>query len=308
MKYQPVFVYSKEYLVDLGDHVFPVEKYQMVYHRLCLEGIITDENLFIPYLPSREDLLLVHTENYLKELDNLIFSPATFFSEIPLTPEIVKAHKLAAGGSILAAEKALLQGIGIHIGGGFHHAFPSRAEGFCYINDVAVSIRKLQKAKRVRKVLIIDCDLHQGNGNAYIFRNDSSVFTFSIHQENLYPVKEQSDLDIGLPDLTTDKEYLLKLEKSLSYIWKIFTPDIVYYLAGADPYEKDLLGNLKLTMEGLKERDRMIITQCIERELPLMICLAGGYAVKVKDTVEIHCNTCRVAVECCKNQKNKLKF
>jgi acetoin utilization deacetylase AcuC-like enzyme len=292
---KPAFVYSEKYTVDLGPHVFPVQKYRMVYQRLFSEGLITPDNLFLPTFPEKRDLLLVHTQEYLRNLENLVFSPCTAFSEIPLTREIVEAYRLSAGGTILAGQKALERGMAIHLGGGYHHAFPSRGEGFCYINDVAVSIRRLKRDGHFNRALIVDCDLHQGNGTAFIFRKDGSVFTFSIHQENLYPVKEKSDLDIGLSDFTADGEYLAKLSSGLGQIWPSFRPDIVYYLAGADPYEDDQLGQLKLTKAGLKKRDSWVITKCLEKKIPLVILLAGGYAFRVEDTVEIHRNTCRIA-------------
>lgn len=295
MKNKPAFVYSEKYTVDLGEHVFPVQKYRMVYQRLASEGLTTPDNLFLPAFPERRDLLLVHTPEYLRDLENLAFSPRTMFSEIPLTRKIVEGYKLFAGGTILAGQKALEKGMAIHLGGGFHHAFPSRGEGFCYINDVAVGIRRLKRDKLIEKALIVDCDLHQGNGTAFIFQEDRSVFTFSIHQENLYPVKEKSDLDIGLPDFTGDEEYLAKLRSTLLQIWQSFKPDIVYYLAGADPYEDDQLGQLKLTKAGLKKRDNWVISKCLEKKVPLVILLAGGYAFRVEDTVDIHCYTCRIA-------------
>ena len=295
MKNKPAFVYSEKYTVNLGEHVFPVQKYRMVYQRLASEGLITPDNLFLPAFPERRDLLLVHTPEYLRDLENLAFSPRTMFSEIPLTRKIVEGYKLFAGGTILAGQKALEKGMAIHLGGGFHHAFPSRGEGFCYINDVAVGIRRLKRDKLIEKALIVDCDLHQGNGTAFIFQEDRSVFTFSIHQENLYPVKEKSDLDIGLPDFTGDEEYLAKLSSTLLQIWRNFEPDVVYYLAGADPYEDDQLGQLKLTKAGLKKRDNWVISKCLEKKVPLVILLAGGYAFRVEDTVDIHCYTCRIA-------------
>ena len=298
MSLTAAFIYSDLYYVNLGEHVFPVEKYRLVYERLFREGFITPENTFFPSLAEPEDLLLVHTANYLKDLDNLSPSSSTMFSELPLTREIVQGYRLFAAGSILVAEKAMERGIAIHLGGGFHHAFPSRAEGFCYINDVAISIKKHKKLSRFEKVLIVDCDLHQGNGNAFIFKKDPSVFTFSIHQEDLYPVKEESDLDIGLADFTGDDVYLHLLEEALQDIRKKFSPEIVYYLAGADPYRGDQLGNLTLTKEGLMERDRLVIGSYVKRSIPLIILLAGDYAVKVEDTVEIHCNTCRIATAC----------
>jgi len=272
-----------------------VQKYRMVYQRLASEGLITPDNLFLPTFPERRDLLLVHTPEYLRDLENLAFSPRTMFSEIPLSRKIVEGHKLFAGGTILAGQKALEKGMAIHLGGGFHHAFPSRGEGFCYINDVAVSIRRLKRDKLIEKALIVDCDLHQGNGTAFIFQEDRSVFTFSIHQENLYPMKEKSDLDIGLLDFIGDEEYLAKLNSGVLQIWRNFEPDIVYYLAGADPYEDDQLGQLKLTKAGLKKRDNWVISKCLEKKVPLVILLAGGYAFRVEDTVDIHCHTCRIA-------------
>lgn len=295
MKNKPAFVYSEKYTVNLGEHVFPVQKYRMVYQRLASEGLIIPDNLFLPTFPERRDLLLVHTPEYLRDLENLTFSPRTMFSEIPLTRKIVEGYKLFAGGTILAGQKALEKGMAVHLGGGFHHAFPSRGEGFCYINDVAVSIRRLKRDKLIEKALIVDCDLHQGNGTAFIFQEDRSVFTFSIHQENLYPMKEKSDLDIGLPDFTGDEEYSTKLSSELRQIWQSFKPDVVYYLAGADPYEDDQLGQLKLTKAGLKKRDNWVISKCLEKKVPLVILLAGGYAFRVEDTVDIHCHTCRIA-------------
>jgi len=302
MSLTAAFIYSDLYYVNLGEHVFPVEKYRLVYERLFHEGFITPENIFFPSLAEPEDLLLVHTVNYLKDLDNLSPSSSTMFSELPLTREIVQGYRLFAAGSILVAEKAMERGIAIHLGGGFHHAFPSRAEGFCYINDVAISIKKHKKLSRFEKVLIVDCDLHQGNGNAFIFKKDPSVFTFSIHQEDLYPIKQESDLDIGLADFTGDDVYLHFLAEALRDIRKKFSPEIVYYLAGADPYREDQLGNLTLTKEGLMERDRLVIGSYVKRSIPLVILLAGGYAVKVEDTVEIHCNTCRIATTCSRQE------
>ncbi|UCG94331.1 MAG: histone deacetylase, partial [Candidatus Aerophobus sp.] len=167
-----------------------MQKYRMVYQRLASEGLITPDNLFLPAFPERRDLLLVHTPEYLRDLENLAFSPRTMFSEIPLTRKIIKGYKLFAGGTILAGQKALEKGMAIHLGGGFHHAFPSRGEGFCYINDVAVSIRRLKRDKLIEKALIVDCDLHQGNGTAHFFGDEERVFTFSMHQERLYPKKE----------------------------------------------------------------------------------------------------------------------
>jgi acetoin utilization deacetylase AcuC-like enzyme len=185
----------------------------------------------------------------------------------------------------------------MNLTGGFHHAFPDHAEGFCYVNDVAVAIRKLQLERRIKRALVVDCDLHQGNGTAYIFRGDPDVFTFSIHQEKLYPVKQRSSLDIGLPNLAGDAEYFGHLERHVPRIMEEFRPDIVFYLAGADPYEGDQLGSLRLTMKGLRRRDELVFKECAGRAVPICVVVAGGYAFHAEDTIQIHCNTCKALME-----------
>jgi acetoin utilization deacetylase AcuC-like enzyme len=203
---------------------------------------------------------------------------------------------LTAGGSIVACRKALERGISANIGGGLHHAFADQAAGFCYINDIAVGIRAAQAEGLIERAAVIDCDLHQGNGTARIFEGDDSVFTFSMHQENLYPAKEKSDLDIGLPDGTGDDLYLSKLMKALPEVLDRAEPELVVYQAGADPYAEDQLGNLTLSLEGLRDRDRLVLGACHERGIPTVITLGGGYARKPADTVTIHATTCRVAM------------
>jgi len=287
------FIYSPKYQVDLGSHPFRTEKYRLVHDALIKQGFMRESGFIEPEPATIEDLLLVHTRKYIDDLKNLCWTPRTLRSELPLTREIVEAFILSAGGTILTARKALEKRKAIHIGGGWHHAFPDHGEGFCYLNDVAIAIRKLQKEGKIQKAMIIDCDLHQGNGNARIFQSDKNVFTFSIHQENLYPVKEKSDLDIGLPDFAGDEEYLGVLRKHIPKILKVHQPDLVIYVAGADPYKEDQLGTLQLTMEGLKQRDRFIFQQCKGNEVPVGVVLAGGYASKLQDTVQIHLNTCK---------------
>jgi acetoin utilization deacetylase AcuC-like enzyme len=188
------------------------------------------------------------------------------------------------------------RGAGINVGGGFHHAYADMASGFCYINDLAVAIRVLQRDGLVRRAAVVDCDLHQGNGTAVIFQGDPDVFTFSIHQENLYPVKERSDLDIGLDDFTEDEEYLVRLEGALPRVLDEHRPEIVLYQAGADPYREDQLGSLRLTVQGLERRDRLVLEGCARRDIPSVVTLGGGYARKVSDTIAIHHQTCRVAM------------
>ncbi len=183
----------------------------------------------------------------------------------------------------------------MNLSGGFHHAFPDHAEGFCYTNDVAIGIRRLQRDRQVSKFLVVDCDLHQGNGTAHIFQEDPDVFTFSIHQENNYPIKRKSDLDIGLANRTDDATYLAHLHRHVPRMMDDFAPEFVIYLAGADPYEYDQLGGLSLTIDGLQERDEFVIGECVRRDIPVAVLLAGGYAVNTDDTVTIHCNTCKTA-------------
>ncbi|MFQ5675655.1 MAG: histone deacetylase, partial [bacterium] len=204
---------------------------------------------------------------------------------------------LAAGGTILAAKEALEGGWAMHLSGGFHHAFADKAEGFCYLNDLAIAARVVQKDGLAEKVAIVDCDLHQGNGTAVIFQGDESVFTFSMHQRDLYPVKQKSDLDIHLPMRVSDEEYLRHLQQHIPRIFADFKPDLVLYQAGADPYEHDQLGNLSLTIPGLKRRDRFIFAECKRHNIPVAATLGGGYAYRTDDTVTIHCNTCKALLE-----------
>lgn len=218
-------------------------------------------------------------------------------SELPLNREIRDFFLLATGGSILAAEEALNRGKAINLNGGFHHAFPDHAEGFCYLNDPAVAIRKLKAGKKIKRAAVIDCDLHQGNGTALIFRRDPDVFTYSIHQENLYPVKQKSDLDVGLPDDAGDITYLDHLKLEVPAIYDRHQPELICYVAGADPFAGDQLGTLELTKEGLRRRDEIVIGEAASRGIPIFIVLAGGYAIKTEDVVDIHYQTAQVLAE-----------
>lgn len=287
-------VYSAGYLVDLKGHIFPVQKYRLTVERLQAEGIAAE--IFEPQPLRREELELVHTPEYLDDVFGARWTPRTMYSEMALTPEIARAFALGAGGSALAARLALDRGsAAMNVGGGLHHAFADHAEGFCYFNDVALAIRVMQKEGRIKKAAVIDVDLHQGNGTAHIFRNDPDVFTFSIHEENLYPVKQQSDLDIGLPSFAGDDVYLPYLREYVPKILDTHRPELVVYVAGADPYAGDQLGTLQLSIPGLAERDRVVLGACRERDLPVAILLAGGYAANTADTVTIHVNTYKVA-------------
>jgi acetoin utilization deacetylase AcuC-like enzyme len=290
------FIYSPDCYADIGWHVFPMEKYPLLADRLVKEGHIQEKDFLPPVPATQEELLLVHTPQYLDDLLNLRRTLSTVSSEMPLNRQIADFFVLTTGATIRACREALKGGIGYNIGGGFHHAFPDHAEGFCYLNDVAVGIKVMLKENLIQRVAVVDCDLHQGNGTAVIFQNEPRVFTFSIHQEHLYPLKEESDLDIGLENETSDRQYLHLLSGALEKVLA-HEPELVLFVAGADSYEKDQLGNLRLTIEGLKERDKMVIGICRGRGIPLVITLAGGYAYDVQDTVQIHFNTALVALE-----------
>jgi acetoin utilization deacetylase AcuC-like enzyme len=218
--------------------------------------------------------------------------------EVPYSPELVRAVWLSAGGSILAGRQALADGIGVNIGGGFHHAFPDHGEGFCVLHDVAIAIRRLQKDQAIERAMTIDCDVHQGNGTAAIFGGDETVYTVSLHQENNYPYpKPPSNLDIDLPNGVQDTEYLTILEDTLDKALSEFEPQVLFYLAGADPYREDQLGGLKLTLHGLEHRDQLVFEKAKAKKIPVAVTLAGGYARHVNDTVLIHSNTVRTAAK-----------
>jgi acetoin utilization deacetylase AcuC-like enzyme len=218
--------------------------------------------------------------------------------EIPYSPELVRAVWLCTGGSILAGRLALEDSAAINIGGGFHHAYPDHGEGFCVLNDFAVAIRRLQKDKSIQRAMTVDCDVHQGNGTAAIFAGDHSVFTLSIHQANNYPYpKPPSSLDINLADGADDAEYLGKLEAGLDKAFAEFTPDLIFYIAGADPYHDDQLGGLRVSIHGLEKRDRLVFEKARAKRIPVAVTLAGGYARRLEETVLIHTNTIRVAKE-----------
>jgi acetoin utilization deacetylase AcuC-like enzyme len=274
-----------------------MEKFARVRERLIASGAVEEAEILEPEPASREQLLLVHAAAYLDDLEHLRRTSRTLWSELPLTAEIVSAYVLAAGGTLLAARESLERGVAVNIGGGFHHAMADRAEGFCYINDLAVAIRGLMHEKRVAKAAVVDLDVHQGNGTAAIFRDDASVFTLSLHQESNYPVpKPPSDLDVGLEDEIDDATYLARLDRALERVWD-FGPEIILYQAGADPYTDDQLGGLALSLSGLEERDRRVLEGASRRGIAVVVTLGGGYAQRVEDTVTIHERTCRRALD-----------
>jgi acetoin utilization deacetylase AcuC-like enzyme len=286
-------IYHPQYDLDLGSHVFPSQKFRLIHDALLAEGIADAGDFLLPEPAPDEDILRAHTPGYVKKLltDSLTLSERMKL-EIPLTELTRNGFWLAAGGSTLAGHKALEDGFAANLSGGFHHAYPGHGEGFCMIHDVAVAIRALQAAGKIRTAMTVDTDVHHGNGTAAIFANDPSVFTLSIHQENNYPnPKPPSDEDIGLADGTRDHEYLDALEEGLLRALKKMTPDLIFYVGGADPFREDQLGGLALTMEGLQQRDRMVFDHARRRGIPVASTLAGGYARRVADTVRIHVNT-----------------
>lgn len=350
-------IYSDDYYLPIGQHVFPAEKYRRIRDRLLETKAAAPADFLSPEPAKDEDILLVHKPDYVQKLKTGTLSAREEMQlEVPYSLELVHAFWLAAGGSILAARQALEDRVAISIGGGFHHAFADHGEGFCMINDVAVAIRRMQHDGKIRRALTVDCDVHQGNGTASIFagmripkkplpswsapvlgsasseqipplgRNDRSlrdksrrdgedtteldtpdsgdpqaavrhahdgdVFTISLHQQNNYPAwKPPSSIDVDLPDGIGDDDYLAWLDNALSSGLRQFEPDLICYIAGADPYMDDQLGGLALTLEGLQRRDELVFKVARTRNIPVMVTYAGGYAHNLEDTVTIHCNT-----------------
>ena len=319
-------VYSEKYFLPIGEHVFRADKFRLVIERLLEQGAIDHSDIIEPSPASEQDVMLVHSPHYVNKLmEGSLSVREELQMEIPYSPQVVDAFLLHAGGSVRAAERALEDGVCINIGGGFHHAFPDHGEGFCMINDIAVAIRAMQKRGRIQRAMTIDCDVHQGNGTAAIFSkpaqtaptlpsaspqtitggrgemlygSSQDVFTISLHQENNYPfVKPASSIDVNLPDGCSDEEYLAWLDNALSSGLRQFEPQLISYVAGADPFREDQLGGLNLTVDGLKQRDELVFRAARAREIPIMVTYAGGYAIHVEDTVSIHCNTVLAAAE-----------
>jgi len=308
-----IVVYSPRYQIDIGPHVFPTRKYSLVHARLLETGVIQPSDCVEPGTASWNDLALVHTAEYLNAMrDGTMSAEDTAQLELPWSREMVEGFRLMTGGTVTAAllachvgtqrpqrarrQESLAGSAGFafnvvcHIGGGLHHAFPNHGEGFCPFNDVAVAARVLQ-AQGIWRIAIVDLDVHHGNGTAFTFESDPRVFTFSMHQQHNYPMwKPRGSLDVGLADGTHDATYLGELERALQAVMA-HAPQCVFYLAGADPYEDDQLGGLRLTKDGLRQRDRLVIDTVRGVGIPLVITLAGGYARRVEDTVAIHVAT-----------------
>lgn len=290
-------VCSPGYACDLGLHVFPVAKYEGVLAGLRESRHLGPGGPVDPPATTRALLRAAHDDAYLDDLDALRWTPRTQYSEMPLTHDVVTAFARHASGTVEAVRLALARGVAVHVGGGLHHAHAGHAEGFCYFNDLAVAARVALREGLVKRVAIVDLDVHQGNGTAAIFRDDPAVFTLSVHQEHNYPSpKERSTLDVGLDNGTADDAYLAALDRAMERVWA-FGPDLVLYQAGADPYEDDQLGGLALTFAGLEARDRRVLDEAARRRVPSVVTLGGGYARRFDDTVHIHTTTCRVALD-----------
>jgi acetoin utilization deacetylase AcuC-like enzyme len=339
-------VYSPDYYLPLGAHVFPAEKYRLIHKRLLDDRIASDGDFLIPQSAPDSDILLVHTPDYVRKLKTGTLSVIEEMQmEVPYSEELVQAFWLSAGGSTMAAQRAITDRCCVNIGGGFHHAYPDHGEGFCVIHDVAVAIRRLEKDGAIKTAMVVDCDVHHGNGTAAIFRPTSvqsefvgarpaspaehvsfraeqreraaesrnlafrngarcltaqpnDVFTISLHQFNNYPaIKPPSCIDVHFTDGVEDDAYLWWLEQALDHAFAHFTPDLLCYVAGADPYREDQLGGLALSIDGLKQRDSLVLRRAKEKNIPVMITYAGGYARRVEDTVTIHTNTVLAAAE-----------
>jgi acetoin utilization deacetylase AcuC-like enzyme len=286
-------VYHQDYDLHLGAHVFPSQKYRLVREALLAEGIATADDFLRPEPIDDADVLRVHEEEYVRRLKTGTLQPYDAMRlEIPAGPETVRAFWLCAAGTLMAARRARMDGFSANIGGGFHHAFAGHGEGFCMLNDVAIAIRRMQADELIHTAMVVDTDVHHGNGTAAIFASDSSVYTLSIHQENNYPSrKPPSNMDLDLPDRINDADYLAIFERGWVRALGDFHPDMIFYVGGADPYSDDQLGGLALTFEGLQRRDKIVFELSARLGIPVAITLAGGYARKVEDTVRIHCNT-----------------
>ena len=299
-------VYHSQYDLHLGLHVFPSQKYRLLRERLLVTRFATEDDFVEPEPATDADILLVHDPAWVAKLKAGTLSYHEILKlEIPYSRETVEAFWEATGGTIRATRLALESGVGFNVGGGFHHAFPSHGEGFCAVNDIAVAVRRLQRDGAIRRAMVVDCDVHQGNGTAGVFAGDSSVFTLSIHQADNYPTeKPLSSLDIHLADGTGDQEYLERLQNGVAAAMAMFDPELLIYVAGADPFCEDQLGGLSLTFQGLIERDRLVLGRAVGEKIPVAVVLAGGYALSVEDTITIHANTARVAKEVLENRQS----
>ncbi|HYY99106.1 MAG TPA: histone deacetylase [Pyrinomonadaceae bacterium] len=287
--------YTPRYYADIGEgHVFPIKKFELVRDRLLAEGTLSPSDIVEPREAAVADVLLVHAEDYVTRLRAGALGEREIRRlGLPWSKALVRRSFLATSGTLGAARAALELGAASNLAGGTHHAFPDRGEGFCVLNDVAIAIRALRRDRLIRRAAVVDLDVHQGNGTAFIFEDDREVFTFSMHGAKNYPLfKQRSSLDVELADGTGDDEYLEALARNLPRAFG-HGPEIVFYLGGADPYAGDKLGRLALSIEGLRARDEIVLRECRARGVPVATVMSGGYAADIRDTVEIHCNTVR---------------
>ena len=280
-------------------HRFPMEKYELLPQQLLYEGTCSGNNFFEPTKPNDKYILAVHEPEYYYDLLNITLDQrAARKIGFPLSEVLVEREVIIADGTIKASEYALQNGIAMNIAGGTHHAYTNRGEAFCLLNDQAIGARYLQHHSKISKVLIVDLDVHQGNGTAEIFQKDNSVFTFSMHGKSNYPFKkEQSDLDIALDNDTDDETYLNILKRTLPRLIDEQEPDFIYYLCGVDVVASDKLGKLGMTLEGCKERDRFVLQTCKDQQIPVLCSMGGGYSPDIKVIVDAHANTFRLAQE-----------
>ncbi|MCW9037587.1 histone deacetylase [Altibacter sp.] len=292
--YHPIFKHN----LPLG-HRFPMSKYELLHDQLLHEGTCVEANFFSPSRSADEAILAVHAASYLHDLQHLTLDKrAARKIGFPLSEALVNREYVITQGTIEGSEHALTNGIAMNIAGGTHHAYPEHGEAFCIFNDQAIAARYLLQNQRVKKILFVDLDVHQGNGTAVIFRDDPSVFTFSMHGAGNYPFrKEKSDLDIALPDGTNDEAYLSILQETLPKLIEEQQPDFVFYISGVDILESDKLGRLSCSLQGCKERDRYVLETCKAHHIPLQISMGGGYSPEIKTIIEAHANTFRLAQE-----------
>lgn len=292
--YSPVYKYTLP-----EGHRFPMDKYELVPEQLLHEGTVSQDNFFHPQQLTQEEILLTHTQEYYAKLHSL---PLPRKEEraigFPVREDLIERGKYIAHGTLECAYHAMENGVSLNVAGGTHHAFADRGEGFCIFNDFAIAANLLLHRNDVKKILIVDLDVHQGNGTAKIFENDDRVFTFSMHGQRNYPVrKEKSDLDIGLPDGCSDDLFLKSLEENLPSVINRVKPDLIFYLSGVDVLAVDKLGRLGMTLAGCKQRDQILFAQASKLEIPVAVSMGGGYAEKIADIIEAHANTFRSAFE-----------
>lgn len=292
--------YSPVYKYELPEgHRFPMIKYELIPEQLLYEGSVTDDHFFHPDQLTEKQLLLTHTTEYITKLNNLTLDKKEIRNiGFPVAKSLIERGKYIANGTLQCARHAIKNGCAMNIAGGTHHSFADRGEGFCIYNDIAISANVLLAEKALNKILVIDLDVHQGNGTAKIFENDDRVFTFSMHGERNYPTrKETSNLDIGLPDKTEDRHFLKQLKDTLPKLIDDVEPDMIFYLSGVDILDSDKLGRLSVSKDGCKERDRFVLNSCKTNDIPVAVSMGGGYSVKISDIVDAHANTFRVALD-----------